>query len=298
MTRGKKLEKLRGERTQKYILDDIPKKLGDQYHINKNTLSNAEGDRPISNTTMEILANYYEVSLDYLKNDIVENSTNENININKILGFSDKTILKIKTFNEKKYIIPSLFQVDINNLNNNYGFNKWLEDNNYFDEFCFFLNRYYMINYGLKLVFYFAFIDSIEQYLITNEYDNTKDIIRNLIEKYNLLDDILASCEIKIDRFSEIMTGILKLEKHLKNKSSSELIKDDIFTIETLGTVVFDELKLSNKYVKYELSEIFSNSLPIIHSEIESVYYDTDIPEDYIEISKNKSKNKKDKKGK
>ena len=287
MTRGDKLKTLRGEKSQSKILEDIKKKLGEVNGINKNTLSNAENDKPISNTTLEILANYYDVSLDYLKNDIIGNSTNENIEINKILGFSDKTILKIKTFNEKKYIKPSLFQQSISNSNNNYGFNEWIENNNYFDEFCFFLNRYYMINYGLKLVFYFVFIDNIEKYLITNEYNNTKHIVKSLLEKYNSLDDVLDSCEIKVDGFSEIMTGIINLENHLKNKSSSELIKDDIFTIETIGSMVFDELKLSNKYVKYELSEIFSKSLPITHSEIESVYFDSDIPEEYKEISKN-----------
>lgn len=266
--------------------EQIAKEIG----IGITTYKNYEtGERTPRADTLRLINNKLNLPYKYLIEDNCINASIENIEINKILGFSDETILKIKTFNEKKYIIPSLFQLDINN---NYGFNKWLEGNNYFDEFCFFLNRYYMIDYGLNLVFYFVFIDTIEEYLITNEYDNTKHIIKSLIEKYNLLDDILNSCEIGIDRFSEIMTGILNLERHLKNKSSSEFIKDDIFTIETIGAVVFEELKLSNKYVKYELSEIFSKSLPITHSEIESVYYDSDIPKEYKEISKNKSKNK------
>ena len=96
MTRGEKLKKLREDMglTQLQLVE----KLG----VNKNTISKAEQNGNISNTTMELFANFFNVSLDYLKSDDIENATNEAIEINKLLGFSDKTISNLKNAKYKK----------------------------------------------------------------------------------------------------------------------------------------------------------------------------------------------------
>ena len=102
MTRGEKLKKLRNDngKTQKEVLADL-EKMGKS--LDKNTLSKEENDANISNTTLEILALYYDVSLDYLKLNSVENSTNENISINKILNLNDDAIENLKNV-DKEYI--------------------------------------------------------------------------------------------------------------------------------------------------------------------------------------------------
>ena len=111
MTRGEKLKKLRkdSDKTQKEVLAEL-EKIGKS--LDKNTLSNAENDANISNTTLEILASYYDVSLDYLKLDSVENSTNENISINKILNLSDDAIENLKSVEEEYIDILNEFLSD------------------------------------------------------------------------------------------------------------------------------------------------------------------------------------------
>lgn len=114
MTRGEKLRKLRkenGNKTQKEVLADL-EKMGKS--LDKNTLSKAENDANISNTTLEILASYYNVSLDYLKLDSVENSTNENIDINKILKLNDDAIRNLKSVDEEYIDILNEFLSDFN----------------------------------------------------------------------------------------------------------------------------------------------------------------------------------------
>lgn len=114
MTRGEKLRKLRrenGNKTQKEVLADL-EKMGKS--LDKNTLSKAENDANISNTTLEILASYYHVSLDYLKLESVENSTNENISINKILNLNDDAIENLKNVDEEYVDILNEFLSEFN----------------------------------------------------------------------------------------------------------------------------------------------------------------------------------------
>ena len=107
MNRGEKLRNLRKDKGLTQI--QLAKELG----VDKNTISKAEQNGNISNTTMEIFANFFNVSLDYLKSDDIENATNEAIEINKLFGFSDKTISKLKDITYKEGLNTFLEELNL-----------------------------------------------------------------------------------------------------------------------------------------------------------------------------------------
>lgn len=235
MTRGEKLIELRGKKSQKDILEDIPKKLGKEYQINKNTLSNAERDKTISNTTMEILANYYEVSFDYLKNDIIENSTNENIEINKILGFSDKTIEKIKSVNFDKFEDMSK---NLNLLFENLNFNIicWdLRDIKVLKEYykmCYFIIGFYHNYEEITEEVFYDYINSIDTENL-KEFSSIQDIIgylRNVIyvvrKKENK--EEIRKFDMKLTDYMNRINEIIGFKKYDITKNISETL-DNIF---------------------------------------------------------------------
>lgn len=108
MTIGEKLKSQREKKglTQEQVISKLDK---EGNYINKDTLSRAETSKSISTPTLCILAKFYGVSFDYLLNDDEENTTNENINIKKILGLSDSAIDKIKQIDDKNIEIFNEF---------------------------------------------------------------------------------------------------------------------------------------------------------------------------------------------
>lgn len=245
MTRGEKLIKLRGSKSQKDILEDIPKKLGDEKTINKNTLSNAENDKPISNTTLEILANYYEVSFDYLKNDIIENSTNESIEINKILGFSDKTIENIKSVNGNEFYKNEGMSNNLNLLFENLNFHIISSD----------LRDISILKQYYELCSYIGSVDyKLRNKKITEEdflkYINSIDV-ENLQEVYSIRDIIT--------RLKSIICGIRNKENIKEIGRYSVMLTDYMNRInEVIG------------YKKYDISKEVSETLDSI---FENMYY-------------------------
>lgn len=240
MTRGQKLKELRGKRSQSFILKDIRKKLGEVNGINKNTLSNAENDKTISNTTLEILANYYEVSFDYLKNDIIENSTNENIEINRILGFSDKTIENIKSVNGNEFYKNEGMNNNLNLLFENLDFNiiSWnLRDisilKQYY-EICRYICRfdYSIRNKEITEEGFYKHINSIdienlqELYGIRDIIDHLKNIIYIVRKKENKK-EIEKYSNTLIDYMNRI-NEVIGYKKYVINKNISETL-DSIF---------------------------------------------------------------------
>lgn len=100
MTTGKKLKELRKEKglTQSKVIELL------NGVISKNTLVNAENDncklKGANDSTLTILAEFYGVNIEYLRNPKCLNRNIETIDMGKYLNLSDKSLNKIKHIGE------------------------------------------------------------------------------------------------------------------------------------------------------------------------------------------------------
>ena len=183
MTRGEKIRALRKERGLTQV------ELAEKIKVDKNTISKAEQNGNISNTTMELFAKEFKVSLDYLKSEDVENTTNENIEINKMLGFSDETISKLKAVkykNDLNILLESL----------NYGFISYTLNalaglQNYYETLNMLLYSSHkeisefisQIDIGTRESYYGSYVDVYDTITsIINDFKNTPNL--NIRKKY------------------------------------------------------------------------------------------------------------------
>lgn len=133
MTAGEKLKELRCEKG--YTQDQVIEMLNEK--ISKNTLSNAENDKcktkGSNDGTLTILAEFYNVNIEYLRNPQCMNRNIETINIGKHLNLSDKALNKIKGIGEHNYEIAFLTnykKTTYVNQNVKNIFNSFIEDFN------------------------------------------------------------------------------------------------------------------------------------------------------------------------
>ena len=264
MTRGKKLKELRGKKKQKEVLEEL-ERMG--LYIDKNTLSNAENDKNISNTTLEILAKYYNVSLDYLKLEDVKNATNDNIKINKELGLTDKAIEKIKGIN----IIEGFLQEEFEIESNITMLNEFIEEFNGLKDFLVdlnFLKGHLELYKSLENLIY---IMDLRTYLIDCYY-NDKNKMNEIIEVIdtkvkaivNLLEDgSRISIEVDNDTISELKEITEDIIRVLNSKTLTKDKKNELTEfLNELVEISLDLLgPLKEKIIfnRYELSSNINN---------------------------------------
>lgn len=303
MNRGEKLKQLRSVKglTQAQVLKDLDKM---NMHIDKNTLSNAENNENISNTTLEILANYYEVSFDYLKRDDIENTTNINIEINKILGLSDLSIDKLKMvyvkkdfpgidcdltknwYEQYKELSKIKRKQDKKNLSefNTNPINTWIENYKDFEGlFYALLQRYYFLLDLIKAVQYFSRITDIAEIIMKMEKTELTEFCSMLKKRAEI---IAIEYDFENKQFFEELYELIDM---LENKKDD--LKHICSGIAISGDVLYSDMIRDIKLTKSDLIESISNSLPVKYSLIDLAYYDEDMPVEYKELMDKKVKN-------
>ena len=115
MNSAEKLQKLRKARglTQEKLLEQLPFKLSLSALRN---YENVKNPRIPTRDILQKLADFYNVDIGYILDDSIENTTRENINLNKELKLTDKSISILKTIRNSKMLNFFLENIDINAL--------------------------------------------------------------------------------------------------------------------------------------------------------------------------------------
>lgn len=234
--------------------NELKKKMKEKgFSLSKNTISNVmNNDNEISNYTMESLSKFFECSLDYLKNDSIENSTNENIQIGKELGLSDNMI---NYFRDNKDFLGNMYlEKLLLSINSRLAFNNYLYDFyrksellsivNYFsDIYC--IKDKIIESYEGDTIIFIKFIDSIKNKFNVFYYKDYK----TLILEYNVI-------------LEDIKESIKEIEKISKNKIKNvERLQNEIDYLEHLGVKLYETIYRDIKYIKFEIIDLISNSL-------------------------------------
>ena len=221
-----KLINLRKEK--KYTQEQLAQKLGISVSTIKNYESKKKSRTPDINI-LQIYAKFFNVSLDYLLDDSINNKTSENINIEKSLNLSDKAIENLRNYNH-----------NATNL---------LLESDQFDT----------INSLLDLYFKFSFLSTKTKKLAQGE-KTIIDIAKNIneiIEMYNSfrLDNPSISLYSSAvddmgDDYLDVLSGI---EKKYDKELTDELNLENMTIYTTFTNAI--------KTVKLELIEEYSKFL-------------------------------------
>ena len=236
---SEKLVNLREEKdkTQLQVIDEI------KGQITRNTLIKAEKNGKMSFDTIKILAEYYDVSYEYLLYDDCLAKKRKNIDICTTLGISEKTLIKIISNSKLK---TGRTNKDINDFIEN------------FSNFSIFLEKIENFKIAKKL---YNEIESITQMydevlIINEEYENNlkthlnsiKIIINNLIKEKNF--EFLTSYgEIKED-IDTILTNYSSLKE---SKLDSNTFSAILLNMNTGISVMKDYIKKEFDFKKYQI---------------------------------------------
>lgn len=222
-----KLINLRKEKN--YTQEQLAQQIGISVSTIKNYESKKKSRTPDINI-LQIYAKFFNVSLDYLIDDSINNKTLENINIEKILNLSDKAIENLK--------------------NHNHNATNLLLESEQFDS----------INSLLDLYFKFLYLLSETKQKVQN--DNITDIANNISEIINVyksfkLDNPQISLysytveDIDEDIYLDVLSG------NKENFSNKELLND----LNYINMNIFVTFTNALKTVKLELLEEYSKFL-------------------------------------
>lgn len=192
---------------------------------------NPKNRRIISPRNAEILSNYFKVPKEYLLYEDFEIKKKENIDINEILGFSDKTIDNIKRVNKK-------YNVYLNLL---------------FEELHFDL-----------------IASDLKQISILKEYFSICETLLSHGSGYNKIDIISYLNSIKIieeSKYSpikDIIDSMNEIIDSIKSKKNEKEIKKEIDN--NCETLINHLNRLNEKigYYKYDINKSFNGSLDMI----------------------------------
>ena len=115
MNSAEKLQKLRKARglTQEKLLEQLPFKLSLSALRN---YENVKNPRIPTRDILQKLADFYNVDIGYIVDDSIDNTTRENINLNRELKLTDNSINILKTLKNPEIFNLFLENIDINAL--------------------------------------------------------------------------------------------------------------------------------------------------------------------------------------
>ena len=292
-------------KNQTQLIKEIKNKLNEK--LDKNTMSNIMNpERNISNQTIQILSDFFEVPLDYFKVDSWEETSIENNKIKEYLGLSESSINAIKKANTQM----DSFNLFLTNFSNMEDF---LENYKYYvatktilgllDDFDSFFELEELILEAQKnknedvisriFKYYHSIISRIES--ISNKTDNINK--EELKKQYSNEEDFLDFYE-NIEKFVDILdlenTFNLYEDRIRDNITPSDKRYIEMKAVRDAFDTLHTHMKRELKFFKYNLSDSLSVSLEKIQFPKATVTAE-EFVEEYKKIQqpKNKNKNKK-----
>lgn len=255
MTTGEKLKKLRNQfgLTQNQLCEKL------NGTLSKNTIYNAEHDnckkKGANDSTLTVLADFYNVDIEYLRDENCDIMHKSNLPINETLGFSEDVIKKIESLGSGTF---DYFITD--------------DDDEKDQIISIYKNSF---NIFLKEINIEKLINYLEDYRRINQI---KDLFLQLFDQFDNLRIPSFHSQAKI-LCQKCDTIFFELEKIFKCKdfhdpSSSLVFKNDTYYISMLNE--YDNLKNNYKtyeeidfqYVGFQITEDIYNIMQSIENEI------------------------------
>lgn len=249
LTLKEKIKDLREEKGLTQI------ELAKQTGLDKNTIYNLENDKTRGNSqTIEILAEYFKVTKEYLLNDKCMNKDPSNLDLGRELGLSDKSIDNIKYYykipegEEEDNSIPKSFFEDLND-----------EKKQILDTFLseIELNSFLTFSYECKLINKLNKLnDDLRLYSLAYGTDNAD----NDYKKY-LIEELYDFKEKNQNFMILFRTDYQRIFESFTNNALKFLEEENIENINTLYYGTSNNLYKMNAETKYQLIKVIENYL-------------------------------------